>query len=508
MKRLLEESELEKLSADIAEQLGLHFPPSKWKTLEQAFATLAREQGFQDIHDCVAQFTSGPPGKEMIESLAGYLTIAETYFLREAQYFNILEQQIIPEIVRKRQGGERRLRIWSAGCATGEEPYSIAILLHRMRTTLSNWEISILATDINPNSLAKAREGVYTNWSFRNVPDGFQQAYFRNTGDGQFELRPEIREMVKFAGCNLVEDCYPSLINDTNAIDVIFCRNVLMYLTPQIAARIVARFQRCLLDGGWLFVSPCETANPFFIGLEPINFPNAIIYRKGSGMKSDHQGNKAISIPTPPLKPLPAYRPIQLAAPSPALPRTGAASPPPSRPHPGDHCETPPLQEAFTLYEQGAYEEAAEKVALQLVLNSRDSRALALLCRIYANQGRLTEALQMSDQALAGDKLSAGLHYLRAVILLEQGKDEESAAALKKALYLDQDLVLAHFTLANLEQRKGQLKESQRYFDTALSLLDRYQPDDLIPESDGMSAGRLKEIIGTTTSRLQQGDQG
>ncbi|HBA88565.1 MAG TPA: chemotaxis protein CheR [Geobacter sp.] len=507
MKSILADTDLEKLSAIIAEQMGLLFPPSKWKTLEQSCCNAARELGFKDVQECVSRFTSPPPSKELIEAMACYLTIGETYFLREVRCFEILEQQIIPEILKKRQGGEQRLRIWSAGCATGEEPYSIAILLHRMRDSLRGWDISILATDINPHALRKAREGIYTSWSFRASPPWFKESFFRQAGDKQYELLPHIKEMVKFSNINLVEDCFPSLVTDTNAIDVIFCRNVLMYFAPQLAARVVERFRRCLFDDGWLFVSPCETSNPFLAEFDQVSFPDAILYRKSNDrLRSNEPENREKSGPEnwrnhapiqensliPKASPVPRFphSPLQKLAPAPPLsdsPIQEVAS---------------PYHKALTLYERGAYGEAVEMVTEQLLQDKNNTHALALLCRIHANEGRLSEALLASDRALAADKLSAGLHYLRAVILQEQGMDDEAVASLKKALYLDQDLVLAHFTLANLEQRKGKIKESQRHFNNALSLLDRYRPDDVIPESDGMFAERLKEIIRASTAKM------
>ena len=490
MRSVLADMDLERLSAIVAEQMGLLFPPSRWKTLEQSFCNAARELGFKDVQECVSRFASPPPSKELVEAMACYLTVGETYFLREVRCMEILEGQIVPEIIKKRKGGEQRLRIWCAGCATGEEPYSIAILLHRMHATLRDWDISILASDINPNSLRKAREGIYTNWSFRTSPPWFKENFFRQTTNKGYELLPHIKEMVTFSSINLAEDCYPSLVTDTNAIDVIFCRNVLMYFTPQLAARVVERFRRCLLDDGWLFVSPCETSNPSLAQFNQVSFPGATIYRKSSDGLSSAEPEK-------PGKPVPENRgaggpgrlkqgiPKAVAKTTPAPPLSDAPAQEPASPY----------QKALALYERGAYGEAVEMVTEQLALDQNDTDALALLCRIHANEGKLADALDASDRALAADRLSAGLHYLRAVILQEQGVDDEAAASLKKALYLDQDLVLAHFTLANLEKRQGKVRESQRHFNNALALLDKYSPDDVIPGSDGMSAGRLKEII-------------
>ena len=300
---------------------------------------------------------------------------------------------------------------------------------------------------------------------------------------------------MKFSSINLAEDCYPSLVTDTNAIDVIFCRNVLMYFTPRLAAKVVERFKRCLLDDGWLVVSPCETLNPSLALFNQVSFPDATLYRKsGDGLRNVESENRGKTEPENWMNGETGQvrngSPIHKMTPAPPLsdsPAQEAAS---------------PYRKALALYERGAYGEAVEMVTRQLTLDKNDTHALALLCRIYANEGKLAEALNTSDRALAADKLSAGLHYLRAAILQEQGMDDEAAASLRKALYLDQDLVLAHFTLANLEQRQGKVRESQRRFNTALSLLDKYSPADVIPGSDGMSAGRLKEIIRAATARM------
>jgi chemotaxis protein methyltransferase CheR len=457
MKHVFTDEELEKLSDSVARYVGSFFPRSKWRYLEMAFSTAAKELGYRDMQECAAWFTASTPSKEIIESMACYLTIGETYFFREPRCFEVLERQIIPEIVSKRSGGNQRLRIWSSGCATGEEAYSIAIVLHRMRDLLRDWDVTILATDINPHSLRKAREAVYTDWSFRNPPTNFKKTYFSKTGCGRFELLPNIKEMVTFASCNLAEEWSPPLNTGANTVDVIFCRNVLMYLEPQRAGKIVERFHHCLLEGGWLFVSPCEVSNPFFSRFDSVTFPDAILHRKPSG------GGL--------LKPESSV----LFAPFPTGVRGETARRPLPLPIPERHTEMPVHQES-----------------------------LESLCRTYANEGKLTEALAASDQALAADKLCAGLHYLRAVILQEQGLNYEAATALKKALYLEPDMVLAYFTLAALEQRNGKVAESRRHFDTALLLLDRYHQDDEIPESGGILAGRLKEIIRTTNGRSEQ----
>lgn len=485
---------LARLSSHVAAYMGLDFPAAKWSALEKAFSSAAGELGFQDPEECATWFITAPFSKELVESMAGHLTIGETYFLRENRSFEILTEEIVPEFILKRRGGEQRLRFWSAGCATGEEPYSMAILLHRMSTALKGWNVSILATDITPKALRKATEAVYTEWSFRNSPSWLKENYFSKSGDGRFKLISPIKKMVEFSYLNLVEDFYPSLSGNTNAMDVIFCRNVLMYFSPELARKVVERFHRSLVDGGWLVVSPCESPQVLFSQFSAVNFRDATFYRKqapGHEPRSTRRTDPAIRFTPsalPLLQPLPAKPPLALLKPLPAL-------------QPPIPLEQTDFEEARALYEQGLYPEAEQRLAPFLPPNQANVTANILLCRIRANQGKLAEALMLLGQAIAADKLNPGLHYLRAMIFQEQGADNEASASLKRSLYLDQNLVLAHVALANLALRQGRLKEHRKYLDTALSILGGYQPDEILPESEGMTAGRLMKIIGAMDRR-------
>ncbi|MBI1940196.1 MAG: tetratricopeptide repeat protein [Acidobacteria bacterium] len=153
------------------------------------------------------------------------------------------------------------------------------------------------------------------------------------------------------------------------------------------------------------------------------------------------------------------------------------------------------------LYERGRYVEAEEQILAWLSENSDDSKALALLARVCANQGRLREALEWCGKAIAAEKVNAGSHYLRATILLEQGLLEEAGASLKRALYADQNFVLAHFVLGNLARQQGKFREAQKHFENALSLLRAYGREQVLPESEGITAGRLAEIINVQMDR-------
>jgi len=243
---------LSRLSDFLEAQMGLHFPKERWRDLDRGIAAASREAGYAEAEAYIRWLLTAPLTRTQIEGLASHLTVGETYFFREKRSLEILEQQILPELLRTRAQTEKHLRIWSAGCCTGEEPYSIAMLLDQLIPDLEKWNVTILATDINPQFLRKAAKGIYGAWSFRDTPGWIRERYFTKRQDGRFEIQPRIRRRVTFSYLNLAEDAYPSLVNSTNAMDVILCRNVLMYFAQERARKVVDNLHRSLVDGGWL----------------------------------------------------------------------------------------------------------------------------------------------------------------------------------------------------------------------------------------------------------------
>jgi chemotaxis protein methyltransferase CheR len=498
----LREELLSRFNDFVAAQMGLHFPKERWRDLERGIGAAAKEFDFKDTESCIRWLLASPLSKRQVEILASYLTVGETYFFREKKCFQILEEHILPELLRSRQGSERRLRIWSAGCCTGEEPYSIAISIDKLLPAVKDWNVTILATDINPRFLRKASEGVYGEWSFRETVPWIKERYFRKHKEGRVEILPEIKKSVMFAYLNLAEDLYPSLTNNTNAMDVIFCRNVLMYFAPERAKNVIQNLYRALIDGGWLIVSPSETSQALFSRFVTINFPGVILYRKDSALSKRGQpvdaftasrveDPEAFSLPPDHFFPEPVPEAVFLH-------KTGE-----SLPFEGEKQETEEPQsalyvEAAALYERGCYAEASGKIFKLFSDHPDDAKAMALLARVYANQGRLGEAFDWCQKAIAADKLNPGYYYLLAVILQERSQAEEAVLSLKRALYLDPDFVLAHFTLGNLTRQQGKLKESVKHFENALSLLGARPSDEILPESDAMTAGRLRDIIRVT----------
>src|SRR5882724_3105902 len=271
-----------RVSEFIALNTGLHFPAERRVDLQRGLAAAAAEFGLADSASCADWLLSAPLTRPQLNLLASHLTIGETYFFRERKTFDALAEHVLPELFRRRRGREQRLRLWSAACSTGEEPYSLAILVQQMLPDWEDWNLTILATDINERFLRKAVAGVFGEWSFRDSPSGFKERYFTPTSDGRFQIAAEIRNCVNFVHMNLAQDYFPSLTIDTNTMDVIFCRNVLIYFTASHARKLAENLRHALVDGGWLAVSPSECSQALFSRFVAVNFPGSILYRKGS----------------------------------------------------------------------------------------------------------------------------------------------------------------------------------------------------------------------------------
>lgn len=491
--------QLSRISELISVQMGLHFPEARWSDLERGICSAATEFEFEDTDSFIRWLTSTRLAKNHIETLASHLTVGETYFFREREGFDLLEERIIPALTRLREKGERRIRIWSAGCSTGEEPYSIAILASRVISDLKDWNITILATDINPRFLRRATEGVYTEWSFRGTPQWIKDMYFRRKKEGHYEIIPQIREMVEFKYLNLAEDAYPSLTNNTNAMDIIICRNVLMYFSPDKAKKVVHGFYNSLVDKGWLLAGPTDiirTISPSFVAGK---FPNVPIYRKEIGRSQEIEDISHENIPYIPSVTETFYSQPSISTTPVEESTIQSVSISESGIEKADEPDSDQYSEANLMFEQGRYADAAE-ILTGLYQRGQDGPAVTgLLAKAYANQGRLEDALKWCEKAISEDVINPGYYYLLATILMEQGRIEDAVKSLKKTLYLDHDFTLAYFMLGNLMRRKGEYKASRKYFHNAADLLSRFRPEEVLPESEGITAGRLSEIIVSMT---------
>jgi chemotaxis protein methyltransferase CheR len=479
MNRSLTDIELSMSCEVISSRMGLHFPVERWPMLRKNLVSAAGEFGFENMDSFINWLLSASLSPEQMEILAAHLTISETYFWREPQVFVALTDFIIPELIRSKQNHEKSIRIWSAGCSTGEEPYSIAIALLKIIPKIEEWNITILATDINPRALSKAMNGTYNGWSFRNSQAWLKNNYFIHKENKQYEIIPDIKKMVTFTCMSLAE---MSGICNTDAMDIIFCRNVLMYFTPDWISKIANSFYQDLTADGWFIVSSCELSSQVFPQFTAVNFPGAVLYRKGKKgathklpeyipIEEKFQSIKLSAVETQPVK-LNVAEALSVST-SPSLPFTHSS-----------------------IQQHQHYHQPQSDTRPQSLQPSEESSATKIFSiRLLADQGHLEDALSICNAAITSDKLVPRLYFLRASILQELGKSTEAIASLKQAIYIDPDYIMGHFMLGNLFVRQGNPKNAHRFFDNVLGLLHKYENNDILPESEGLSAEYLRKII-------------
>ena len=492
------------LSEYLTEHTGLYFPSRRWDDLQRGLEYTAQDLNMKSAADCARWIRTSNLSKTQVESLAAHLTVGETYFFREPRSWEVLEQSILPELIARRGAETKRLRIWSAACSSGEEPYTFAILLSRLIPDLADWNVTILATDINPKALKKASEGVYGQWSFRETPDWIRERHFDRTGERDWTVRPEIKKLVDFTYLNLAKDPYPSLETNTNAMDIVLCRNVLMYFTAERARRVIEQLNLSLIEGGCLFVGPNEAPHSLSVDLTLADFPGVFVFRKSTGAPPLNGASaEPATVPIP-------ERLFDLSS---AAAEVASINAHRESREEGSFPETKPAAElsarAHKLYQLGLLE-TAEQMARRALEENGDEVVLVLLARICADQGRLDDALSWCERAIRADKLNPSNRYLNAVILDEIGDAASSIKSLHQALYLDSTHVLANYALATALRRSGNETASIVYFNNALTLLGRYKSDEAPPDSAGITAGRMAMMIRSAmpSNILQEPDSG
>ena len=224
----------------------------------------------------------------------------ESFFFRDQMQMNLLRKTILPELI-ARNAERRSLRIWSAGCSTGEEPYSLAMLLYELLPNPDAWNLIVLGTDLSEESVRRAQSGRYGSWSFRMVDPVLQRRYFREEGDC-YQIDPKICRTVTFRHGNLLKDEFPAVGSGIHDMDLILCRNVFIYFEPQGIATVVGKFARTLAPQGYLMTGHAELHQQDLKVLKAVRFPESVMYQRADTTMPSLVTVSSISavIPTPP----------------------------------------------------------------------------------------------------------------------------------------------------------------------------------------------------------------
>lgn len=477
----------------LLERCGLYFPENRRSELEYRVRLAFAASTCADLDEFYELLQNSNSASVEMDILINAITISETHFFRDAAQFNALYTQVLPRII-DRKRSQRTLRIWSAGCASGEEPYSIAMLLREMLPDIDDWSITILGTDINTASLDRARQASYGTWAFREERAVHMRAkYFKQNGN-RYDLSPEIRRMVTFNKLNLVESVYPSYETNTMSMDLLICRNVTIYFSEMVTRWVVDRFYDSLVDGGWLVVGHSEPSIDIYRRFRTRNYPDTILYQRmpETGVL---RWPSAMTMQTTPVyippfptehtapKPTPARLPLTVTEAAPIIPAQPAVT------------KEKVVEQVQDLLEYGRSEEAITLLLDLAKEMPKDASINELLGQAYANLGSWREAKIWCVRAIELDKLALDAYYTLSLVFQHENDLDKAIEAMKKVVYIDRNYILGHYGLANLYRDSGLIPNAQKSLDNALRLLVNLPAEESIPGSRGLTAGRLREAI-------------
>jgi chemotaxis protein methyltransferase CheR len=496
------------LKARIIARTGHHYYADKDDLLSDRLRRRFRALG---VADAAAYAALLERAAEEWTALEAEITIGETFFFRYAEQFAALRATILPDRIAAR-AGERTLRIWSAGCSTGAEPYSLAILVHELLgPALPDWQVTILGTDISAEALATARAAEYGRWALRTSPPEERMRYFRAVParpgaarEGGYALREAYRRMVRFERRNLLELVENRAPPHLDGFDLILCRNVLIYFDAETVAALMRAFGARLRGSGWLLIGHAEP-NPAFAGwLDAVNLPGTVAYRR-PGEPETAEPPAAASAPwRPPVLPparVDAGGSIGDAAPGPAPPPSDAPGPsrafgPGADPREGadedpreDIREDPDMDpRKRPEAEPGADAEAAPETPQAFWA---DPGAALAEIRARADAGESGAAWRTLRAALAAHPTEPALRFYEGLIAASLGREAEAERAFRAALYLDPGFVMAHHHLGLLLAGLGRTAAARRALDNARRLSQALPPETVLPEGDGATAAEI-----------------
>ena len=480
----------EDLARRVGAKTGLTFEAGRRGGAEAGVLRAMARAGCSDYGRYARRIEADP---DAMNDLIAELTVGETYFFREPAHFEFLRRTALPELRRDRGEGVG-LRAWSAACASGEEAYSLAIVLSQADPSGRG---RVLATDISRTALAKAREARYGPWSLRGEGADAARPYLRPAG-GRFEVVEPIRRSVTVAPLNLASTHYPSDANGTRGLDLIFCRNVLIYLDRATIGAVVRRLYEALAVGGWLVVASSDPSLSGLAPLEVVAAEGGIFYRRAGVAATARPAATAAMLARFATEPPPVANLLPLGPPADPTEAGPEMRPTEARTAPANLDQRGlALQEAREDFRQGRYR--------QVVVRTRpllgDEEADMLQVRALANLDA-AEAARACAEMARRHPVSAELHQLWSVLLLAQGQDEAAAVAARRVIYVDRNLAIAHFTLGTILRRQGDLPGARRAFRNARELCAGRPPDEVVPFSDGERAGHLAETSGAQLARL------
>ena len=418
--------DLSLLRKQIEARMGLVFHPHQINTLVSTARDAAERFGYADAEHLAQALPGLRDGAPLLEYLITRLTIGESFFFRDAAQMAFLRREYLPALIEQRRFS-RSLRIWSAAASSGQEIYSVAMLLRDLLPDVDRWNLHLVGTDINAESLHNAVEGHYQEWSMRAVDALTRARHFTADPRGGARVRPELQRMVRFKPLNLAGDGFPSIEANLHSFDLVLCRNVFIYFDQQRVREVLTRIGSSMVTGGVLMLGASDVVEAHIAGFETQQREGMCFFRR--------RGETAPEAEAPPLW-------MQAPASTPLF------------------SETEQITRAF---ETGRWSElVALAEAPTLQGPQRDAQQCRQIATAYRKLGRVDEALQWCTRAVELAPLDSGGHFLHAVLLVDAGKDAAALEAFRRTLFLTPGDVEAQHQLALLHLRTGNREKGLR----------------------------------------------
>jgi len=260
----------------IFQQTGIYIGDNKKYLLKNRLINRLRELNLNSFEEYYFFLKYDSSRQSELNHLYSVISTNETSFFRNGPQLQVFQENIIPEILQKKK--QNKLRIWSAGCSTGEEPYTLIMILYEvLGRKIEQWDIKISANDLSSSVIEKAEQGVYTSYTLRNTPQQYLDKYFAKQQDGKYKVIPELKKYISFSTLNLNNS---SQIKQIETSDIIFCRNVIIYFEDKVRIKLINAFYDKLNYGGYLFIGHSESLHNISRVFKPCYYSGAIIYKK------------------------------------------------------------------------------------------------------------------------------------------------------------------------------------------------------------------------------------
>ena len=475
----IEPADVDRFRDLVAKRLGLAFDDAR---RDEIGALLQARLGAGHHRTAARYLESLANGaREEIRTLADGLTVGETYFFRYREHFRVFED-ILAGRLDARAAPDRKLRILSAGAATGEEPYSLAVIAREVLGPGSASEPRIVAVDVSPSAVHKASRACYSSWSLRDTPESTRERYFRAVAGG-FELVSPIRAMVSFEERNLLEDD-PTFWRP-GSFDVVFCRNVLMYLTRDAMRSLIRRVAGALRPGGYLFLGHAETLRGLSPDFHLRHTHDTFYYQRRSdraetderpGVAQQTSAGPMAGLPPPPMDAgdvswVQAIERASARIAGLAQQLPSAAGGVPGEPSPDRAHAKAVRGNVLGLIREERFADAMTALGALPHASQSDPEAQLLAAVLLTNDGRHQAAQEVCERLLRADELSAGAHYLMALCREQAGDTKGAVEHDRAATHLEPAFAMPHLHLGLLARREGDLERARAELAHALTRL-------------------------------------